>query len=127
MKIRIAAHAAKGACFLLGLAALLLAASWLFMPKNNHKAFGFTDEEMLAGGILGERENSINVLVVGDSEAYSAISPMQMWEEHGFTSYLCSTSAQPLYDSTVICGRRWRTRARAWSFSRPTRSSALIS
>lgn len=99
MKIRIAAHAAKGACFLLGLAALLLAASWLFMPKNNHKAFGFTDEEMLAGGILGERENSINVLVVGDSEAYSAISPMQMWEEHGFTSYLCSTSAQPLYDS----------------------------
>ena len=99
MKIRIAAHAAKGACFLIGLVVLLLAASWLFMPKNNHKAFGFTDEEMLAGGILGERENSINVLVVGDSEAYSSISPMQMWEEHGFSAYLCSTSAQPLYDS----------------------------
>ena len=90
---------AKGACFLSLLCALLLAASFLFMPKNNHKAFGMGNDELVAGGILGERENSIDVLVVGDSEAYSAISPMQMWEEHGIAAYLCSTSAQPLYDS----------------------------
>ncbi len=90
---------ARGTCFLVLLGALLLAASFLFMPKNNHKAFGMGHDELLAGGILGERENSIDVLVVGDSEAYSSISPMQMWEQHGFTSYLCSTSGQPLYDS----------------------------
>ena len=89
----------KGACFLTLLCALMLAASYLFMPKNNHKAFGVNDAEMLASGILGERENSIDVLVVGDSEAYSSISPMQIWEERGFRSYLCSTPAQPLYDS----------------------------
>lgn len=89
----------KGAGFLTLLAALLLAASYLFMPKNNHKAFGVTDAEMLASGILGEKQDSIDVLVVGDSEAYSSISPMQMWEERGFRSYLCSTPAQPLYDS----------------------------
>lgn len=99
MKTRILFPAIKGTCFLFLLGVLLLAASWLFMPKNNHKSFGFTDEEMLAGGVLGERDNSIDVLVVGDSEAYSSISPMQLWEQHGFTSYLCSTSAQPLYDS----------------------------
>ena len=90
---------AKGACFLSLLCALLLAASFLFMPKNNHKAFGMGNDELVAGGILGERENSIDVLVVGDSEAYSSISPIQMWDEHGFTSYLCSTGGQPLYDS----------------------------
>ena len=90
---------AKGACFLALLGALLLTASFLFMPKNNHKTFGVGSDELFAGGILGERDHSIDVLVVGDSEAYSSISPMQMWEEHGFTSYLCSTSAQPLYDS----------------------------
>lgn len=89
----------KCACFLALLCALMVAASYLFMPKNNHKAFGVNDAEMLASGILGEKENSIDVLVVGDSEAYSSISPMQMWEEHGFRSYLCSTPAQPLYDS----------------------------
>ena len=90
---------ARGTCFLVLLGALLLAASFLFMPKNNHKSFGMGNDELLAGGILGEPENSIDVLVVGDSGAYSSISPMQMWEAHGFTSYLCSTSGQPLYDS----------------------------
>nr|WP_297282832.1 SGNH/GDSL hydrolase family protein [uncultured Agathobaculum sp.] len=89
----------KSACFLALLCALMVAASYLFMPKNNHKTFGVNDAEMLARGILGEKENSIDVLVVGDSEAYSSISPMQMWEERGFRSYLCSTPAQPLYDS----------------------------
>lgn len=89
----------KGACFLALLCALMVAASYLFMPKNNHKAFGVSDAEMLASGILGEKEDSIDVLVVGDSEAYSSISPMQIWEERGFRSYLCSTPAQPLYDS----------------------------
>ena len=98
MKTRIAPFV-TGACFLALLCALMLAASYLFMPKNNHKAFGVNDAEMLASGILGEKENSIDVLVVGDSEAYSSISPMQMWEERGFRSYLCSTPAQPLYDS----------------------------
>lgn len=90
---------ARSACFLVLLCALLLGASHLFMPKNNHKSFGVSDGELLANGILGEKEHSIDVLVLGDSEAYSSISPMQMWSEHGFTSYLCSTPAQPLYDS----------------------------
>lgn len=90
---------ARSACFLALLCALLLGASHLFMPKNNHKSFGVSDGELLANGILGEKEHSIDVLVLGDSEAYSSISPMQMWSEYGFTSYLCSTPAQPLYDS----------------------------
>lgn len=90
---------ARSACFLTLLCALLLGVSYLFMPKNNHKSFGVSDGELLANGILGEKEHSIDVLVIGDSEAYSSISPMQMWDERGFTSYLCSTPAQPLYDS----------------------------
>lgn len=98
MKSRLAMFA-KGACFLALLCAFMLAASHLFVPKNNHKAFGVSDAEMLASGILGEKEDTIDVLVIGDSEAYSSISPMQMWADHGFRSYLCSTPAQPLYDS----------------------------
>ena len=30
------------------------------------------------------------------SEAYSSFSPLQMWKEHGFTSYVSATSGQRL-------------------------------
>lgn len=76
------------------LAALLLALSMLVIPKNNQKAFGMTNEA--ANGIMGEPKDSIDVLFIGDSEAFSSFSPLQMWSEHGFTSYVCATIAQQL-------------------------------
>lgn len=82
-------------------ALLLLALSLLFYPKNNQQAFGMTNEA--ANGVLGERDNSIDVLFIGDSEAFSSFSPLQMWEEHGFTSYVCATSQQQLpYGNTLL-------------------------
>lgn len=80
---------------------LLLSLSMLFYPKNNQKAFGMTKEA--ANGVLGEREHSIDVLFIGDSEAYSSFSPLQMWNEHGFTSYVSATSGQKLpYGNTLL-------------------------
>lgn len=89
------------AVVVVALAVALCALSGLFVPKNNQKAFGMTNQE--ANGILGEPENTIDVLFIGDSEAYSAFSPMQMWSERGFTSYVCATSQQQLpYGNTLL-------------------------
>ncbi len=84
----------KCTAFLLILASLLMLASFGFAPKNNLLEAGMENVE--ANGILGEKENSIDVLIVGDSEAYASISPMQIWNEHGFTSYVCGTPAQKM-------------------------------
>ena len=81
-------------CFALVLLVLLFSASLLFEPKSNTKEGGMLDST--ANGILSEPKNTIDVLIIGDSEAYSAFIPLKIWKDHGFTSYVCATSAQIL-------------------------------
>lgn len=76
---------------------LLAGFSRVFEPKDNLKELGMQDVK--ANGILGENKNSIEVLVIGDSEAYSSISPMQIYQDRGFSTYVCATSAQYLFES----------------------------
>lgn len=83
--------------FLLILALLLTAAGYLVRPRDNQASAGMAEER--ANGLLAEPEHSLDVLVIGDSESFSAISPMQMWEEHGFSAYVCGTVGQYLNES----------------------------
>lgn len=55
--------------------------------------------DITANGILGEKENSIDVLVVGNSLSYTSIVPMELWKDYGFSSYINGTPAQVLTDS----------------------------
>ena len=87
----------KGITFVAIFIALLVLSSYVFSPKNNDRKSGML--QPTAYGILTEKENTIDTLIIGDSESYSSFSPMQIWEEHGYTSYVCGTPGQQLYQS----------------------------
>lgn len=97
------------AAFGLGLLIILYGLSFLFVPKNNTKDAGM--EEVVANGIQGEPENSIELVVLGDSESYTAISPMLLWKATGYTSYVCGSSKQYLSYSKTLLERAFETQS----------------
>ena len=76
---------------------LLLLLSAILHPKNNSVEAGIHSRG--ASGLLAEPEDTIDVIVVGNSEAYTSIIPMELWNDYGFTSYVCASPEQSLPQS----------------------------
>lgn len=72
----------------------LIVLSKVFYPKNNSVSAGMQGKD--ADGIYAEPENTIDVLIVGNSEAYTSIIPMEIWKKYGYTSYICGYPDQTL-------------------------------
>ncbi len=104
---KFAKTAGRIVCFALILLVLLLGTSLLFQPKSNSKDAGMLDAT--ANGILSEPKNTIDVLIVGDSEAYSAFVPLKVWKDYGYTPYVCATSAQILCYSYEFLEKTFQT------------------
>lgn len=90
-KKRVLGRVVKIFLFLALFAALLHGVSYLVTPQKAIRIARTRSQQSLR--VFNEPQNSLDVLVFGHSGAYSAISPMQMYKEHGIVSYVC---AQPL-------------------------------
>lgn len=74
--------ALRVAAFLLVLSMAVFLAGHYLMPTSNRYLEGYT-----TGGILGEDFDTVDVLVLGDSNAAQGITPMQWYEDYGVTGY----------------------------------------
>ena len=82
----------KGGLFVLIPAAVIFLLSGILSPRYNYRDCGRMAYRF--AGVYGEPENSIDLILAGDSESFASYSPMQLWKEHGITSYQCSSPMQ---------------------------------
>ena len=95
--------------FVLIYVAILMLLSKIFIPKNNTLEAGIGRRKLDASGIYTEPENTIDVIVLGDSESYNSYIPLELWNQYGFTSYVCGTPAQRISYSGSILNKVFKT------------------
>lgn len=61
--------------------------------------------------LQAEAKDSLDVLVVGDSESYTSVSPVQLWEKYGVTSYAAGQIAARLSESRDILAAAMETQS----------------
>ena len=93
-------HITRALCFLLPLLALALLLGLLFRPKNNTLSGGMLETDPLA--VSSQPENSLDILFLGDSEAYSGFVPMELWKDTGIASFVCASVDQKPYETEAF-------------------------
>ena len=59
--------------------------------------------------IRDEKENTLDVLVVGDSLSYTAVSPMVLWKNYGITGYVCGQAGQRADEAFYLLKNVYKT------------------
>lgn len=93
----------KALCFLLGLLIILAVSSMIIRPNGN--VYNSSAVESKTKSYQLEKENSVDVIFLGDSETYANFSPLHIWNETGITSYVMGISAQRLCDTYELLKR----------------------
>lgn len=90
----------RATAFFLILAMLLALSGYILMPKGNAKKDGILNPN--ARGFYAEPTNSIDVAIIGNSDAYSGFSPLELWHNYGITSYVSGEGRQRMSEAVNV-------------------------
>lgn len=82
----------RAAGFLCLMVLLIVTSSYMLAPKDNTAESGIANPN--ANGFFSEPKNTIDIAVIGNSDAYSGFSPMELWKQYGYTSYVSAEGHQ---------------------------------
>lgn len=88
---------AKIVIFLSLTVCVLHLSSQIVVPKQNTKEAGIKYEN--ARGFYGERDHSLDIVAIGNSDLYNAMNPLQLWHEQGIPSYVCAEPSQKIVEA----------------------------
>lgn len=99
----------KPAAFLTIFLCLLLAASAILsvLAEKNPDMVQNRNKSMTE--LESEPEDTIDVFVVGDSESYTTISPMEIWSKEGIPFYVGGQSGQKIQESYYMLKKALKT------------------
>lgn len=93
----------RAVCFTALLISLVVTSSYMLAPKDNTKESGIVNPS--ANGFFSEPKGSIDVSVIGNSDAYSGFSPMELWNNFGYTSYVSGEGRQTVAQAYSMLNR----------------------
>ena len=83
---RVVGRIVKAVSFCCVTVMLICLCSYMLAPKDNTPEGGIINPN--ANGFFSEPKNSVEIAVIGNSDAYSGFSPMELWKTFGYTSYV---------------------------------------
>lgn len=84
---------------------LLTVTGVLFVPKNNTPEAGVDERDQSALSIFAEAPDSIDAVILGDSESSTGLSPLKLWNDYGIASYICGQTAQRMPEAYYMLKR----------------------
>lgn len=80
------------------IAILIIASNYLTeLSKNNDSLIPSRNKNIIM--LQKEPENTIDVIIIGDSETYNSFSPLKMWENYGITAFVGGQSGQTIQEA----------------------------
>ncbi len=77
----------SGIAFFLILIAVLIGLGFLLSPEYLLKDYVVDSKSDVSSKLAKEEPYSLDIIVLGDSESYTSISPPELWRDYGYTSY----------------------------------------
>lgn len=97
--------------FFLILAMLLGAISFGMQRAAAGMKGGITGRSRSFAAVGAEPRDTLDVLVIGDSESYTSMSPMDLWKQAGITSFDCGQPGQRIQETCFLLKEAFKTQS----------------